>query len=100
MVTNVPGAKAYRLIQKSDDGDGDAADDDGHGDDDDDNDDDDDDDDDGGDADDDNGDDDVDDDRGRVHTGSYLTWCFVRIPSTDPRSRCTHGNGSESLPTS
>ena len=62
--------------------------------------DDDDDDDDDGDADDDNGDDDVDDDRGRMHTGSYLTWCFVRIPSTDPRSRCTHGNGSESLPTS
>ena len=26
-VTNVPGAKAYRLIQKSDDGDGDGADD-------------------------------------------------------------------------
>ena len=29
MVTNVPGAKAYRLIQKSDDGDGDGANDDG-----------------------------------------------------------------------
>ena len=74
----------------------------GHDDDDDDDDDghDDDDDDDDGDADDDDGDDDADDDRGLVPTGSYLTWCFVRIPSTDPRSKCTHRNGSESLPTS
>ena len=81
----MPGAKAYRLIQKSDDGDGDGADDDGHDDDadDDGHDDDDDDDDDDGDADDDNGDDEVVDDRGRVHTGSYLTWCFVPIPSTN-----------------
>ena len=58
---SVPGAKAYRLIQKSDDGDGDGADDDGDDDDDD------------GDADDDNGDD-----------GSYLPWCLLHIPSTDP----------------
>ena len=34
MVTNVPGAKAYRLIQQSDDGDGDDGDDDGAADDD------------------------------------------------------------------